>query len=545
MPDNDGCLSFFWDERMAGLILAHLQWSLAAIGLASAYVGVLCTYLFFHRKKAELNTLIKAAPLGIGLISNRVFIHINDRVCQMTGYSKAELVGHNSRLLYPTQEDYDYVGQEKYRQIRQRGVGMVETRWRRKDGQIIDVLLSSSPIDARNLKRGVIFTALDITEQKKTERALQFTQFATDHAGEAMFWVTPDARFMYVNDAACRNLGYSRQELLKMSVFDIDPVFPPSQWPQHWSQIRQQSVVTLESCHKAKNGHVFPVLITTNFLVYEGREYDCAIVRDISERKTAEEAQQRLMQQLQLKNEELQSILFIASHDLRSPLVNIRGFAGELEKSFAQLEALLAAEHLGETARSQLDAMLKTDIPESLGLITAGSRKMENLLTGLLQLNRIGTTQLCPITLDMNRMFKRIVENFRYRMRQIDIAIDIDESLPACRGDAVLINQVFTNLIDNAIKYRRPGRAAHIHVSARTEDKAVVYCVADNGVGIGQEYLDKVFEVFYRLNPDSEKDGEGLGLTIVRRILDRQDGRVWLKSTPDIGTSVYVQLPRA
>lgn len=126
-----------------------------------------------RESEAALRTIFRAAPIGIGLVSNRILKRVNDKFCQMTGYTREELLEKNARIVYPTDEDYEYVGKEKYRQIREHGTGWVETRWQCKDGKIINVLLSSTPINPSNMDTGVTFTALDITEQKKAEEKIR------------------------------------------------------------------------------------------------------------------------------------------------------------------------------------------------------------------------------------------------------------------------------------------------------------------------------------------------------------------------------------
>jgi PAS domain S-box-containing protein len=121
------------------------------------------------RSEEELRSLFRVAPIGIGLTEHRILKSVNERFCEMTGFTKEEILGQNARILYPTQEDFDYVGEEKYRQIARQGTGTVETRWQRKEGQIINILLSSTPLDIADLARGVIFTALDITDRKRAE----------------------------------------------------------------------------------------------------------------------------------------------------------------------------------------------------------------------------------------------------------------------------------------------------------------------------------------------------------------------------------------
>lgn len=126
-----------------------------------------------RRQAVKLSSIYRAAPIGIGMVVRRVFQEVNDTLCEMTGYARHELLGQSARLLYPTDEDYEYVGREKYRQVAERGVGSVETRWRRKDGEIIEILLSSTALDGGDLDRGVVFTALDITARKRIEAALR------------------------------------------------------------------------------------------------------------------------------------------------------------------------------------------------------------------------------------------------------------------------------------------------------------------------------------------------------------------------------------
>jgi len=126
-----------------------------------------------RESESHISSIIRVAPIGIGVVSNRIIMTVNNRLCQMTGYTAEELIGKSSCVLYPTPEEYDYVGREKYAQIAQNGTGSVETRWQKKDGTIIDILLSSTPVDPSDLSIGVTFTALDLTERKNAEEALQ------------------------------------------------------------------------------------------------------------------------------------------------------------------------------------------------------------------------------------------------------------------------------------------------------------------------------------------------------------------------------------
>jgi len=157
------------------------------------------------------------------------------------------------------------------------------------DGRIW--FIRANPVrDEKGEVTGVVETTLDITQRKRAEEQLRFMQFAVEHIADPAFWIGPDAQFTYVNEAACRSLGYTREELLSMTVHDIDPDFGPEVWPDHWKEIKKRGSFTIESHHRTKDGRVFPVEIGVNFLAYGDNEYNCAFTRDITERKKAEEA---------------------------------------------------------------------------------------------------------------------------------------------------------------------------------------------------------------------------------------------------------------
>lgn len=265
------------------------------------------------------------------------------------------------------------------------------------------------------------------------------------------------------------------------------------------------------------------------------------LAAEVVERKQAEMERKRLNSALESKNIELEQIVYVTSHDLRSPLVNIQGFSKELEYSIKQVGSTMDREDVSVAVKEELAPVLKEDIPECIRYILTSVAKMDSLLSGLLRLSRLGRAALTLEKLDMNELMSNIVGVFEFQTREANVTVQVND-LPPCQGDTVQINQLFSNLLDNALKYLDPDRAGIISISGWREVDHAVYCVEDNGIGIAPNHSDKIFEIFHRLDP-TRGSGEGLGLTIARRILDRHDGRIWVESEQNEGSRFFVSLP--
>ena len=195
-----------------------------------------------------------------------------------------------------------------------------------------------------------------------------------------------------------------------------------------------------------------------------------------------------------------------------------------------------------DAVRALTAPLLAERIPTALRFIAASATKMDALINGLLRLSRVGRAALNPGPLEMNQMIAAILTTHAFQLEKAAAHMQVDD-LPGCWGDAGQINQVFSNLLDNAIKYRDPVRPLRIHISGEQQGDQAIYVIADSGIGIPPDHQDQIWEIFHRLDPDGATPGEGLGLTLTRRIVERQSGRIWVESEAGIGSKFFVALP--
>ena len=353
-------------------------------------------------REATLRSIFRAAPTGIGMLCNRIIKQANDRICEMTGYSSEELLGQSAKMLYLTEEEFELVGQEKYAQISRQGTGNVETRWQRKDGEVIDVQLSWAPIDPEDLSGGVTFTALDITESKRAEAALA--------------------------------------------------------------------------------------------------------------RKTEE---------LACSNAELEQFAYVASHDLQEPL--------RMVSSYVQL--------LARRYKDRLD----TDADDFINFAVDGANRMQALIKDLLAYSRVGTKGKSLEPTSCETVLDSALANLQFAIEENGARVTHDP-LPTVLADQSQLVQLFQNLIANAIKFRRE-KPPHVHLAAERRESEWLFSIRDNGIGIDEEYGERIFEIFQRLHGRDDYSGTGIGLAICKKIVDCHGGRIWVTSNPGGGSAFYFTLP--
>jgi signal transduction histidine kinase len=248
-----------------------------------------------------------------------------------------------------------------------------------------------------------------------------------------------------------------------------------------------------------------------------------------------------LARTLEEKNRELEMIVYIASHDLRSPLVNVQGFSMELACICKRVCATVERLQSDSLEVAELKGTLD-EVPEAVEYIQSGVARMDLLLSGFLRFSRVGHAALQIEPLRMNRLLDRVVQAMDFQIGRAGARLKI-EKLPDCLGDRTQVTQVFSNLIDNALKYRDKTRPLNITVSGAVENGKAIYWVRDTGMGIAPQHRQNVFEIFQRLSP-STSEGEGLGLAIAKKIIERQNGAICIsESAPGHGSVFKVVLP--
>lgn len=394
-----------------------------------------------------------------------------------------------------------------------------------------------------------------IQTDQKVERLQALLNATLEESQAGVIVVDADTHTIRIANAAARRLlGPLERDLVGLSIEDH---YASLQLKSPEGQIRSpremplvRSLLLGETCrgedHRMvrRDGREFWILVNSApILDAEGKvEAAMAVFMDVTARRQAEMERETILERLRVQNRELEEVFQATSHDLRSPLVNIEGFTREISHSLDSLRELILKADLDDDLRESALALVDEEIQESLGYVQDAGKKMDRLLGGLRAVARYRGQAPSMSRVCMQPLMERIVRELRYQAQAKQASITIGE-LPDCYGAENELAQVFTNLLDNALKYLDPDRLGEIRISAIHTGDEVEYWVADNGIGIEEQHQSKIFETFRRLNPEGPVEGEGLGLSILSRILRRNGGHFGIKSTPGEGSTFWVRLP--
>jgi two-component system cell cycle sensor histidine kinase/response regulator CckA len=372
----------------------------------------------------------------------------------------------------------------------------------------------------------VIFTHSDVTEASRKEDALRLTQFAIDHAADAVFWVENTGRFVYVNDAASRLTGYPKETLLSMGVPDLDPRIAEEGWDSEWKEIKRSGAVRVNTQIRRQDGRMIPIELTADHVRFGDRELSCAYLRDVSERKKLEDQ----FYQAQ-KLEAVARLAGGVAHDFNNLLTVINGYSHML---------------LEQSAPKDPQREFYQEIHDA-------GRRAAGLTRRLLAFSRKEIIE--PVTLDLNSLLRDFERMLRRLLGEdIRILMDLAPGLGPIKADPGQVEQIVMNLAVNARDAMPKGGSLVVQTVNVTLDPALArglgnllpgpyvrLVVADTGCGMAQTVLARLFEPFFTTKERGR--GTGLGLSTVYGIVQGCGGHIAVESVPDKGTSFSIYIP--
>ncbi len=410
-----------------------------------------------------------------------------------------------------------------------------EGRFRREDGRFRSVHVVADALRDSTTGRvaTIVGAVADITARRQAEQLLELLKYSVDVAPHGAYWIDPDGQFVYVNQAGCQALGCTQDEMLKMSVFDVNPRATPARWAEVWNAMKARGSSTLESEHRRKDGSVFPVQLTQAYVKFGDREYCNGFAEDLTERKRADAERRKLESQL-AQSQKMESVGRLAggvAHDFNNMLGVILGHA--------------------EMALGQLDHAhpLHADLLE----IQKAAQRSADLTSQLLAFARRQT--VAPRVLDLNETVDGMLKMLRRLIGEdISLAWIPGKDARKVRVDPSQVNQLLANLCVNARDAIAGVGAISIETGIAVIDEAhcadhrdaspgtyVVLGVGDNGCGMTSEIIDHLFEPFFTTK--GPREGTGLGLATVYGIVRQNGGFVDVCSEPGKGTTFRIYLP--
>lgn len=469
------------------------------------------------------------AILGVDA-SGRISI-ANRRTEEMFGYSNAELIGQPLEKLLPERFRFNHIEHRRSYfaepRLRAMGVGL-DLAGKRKDGTEfpIEIGLSHANTPKGPLAFGLVS---DISERRRAEAALLANEAKLasffDAASEAIIGVSEHGQIVLVNRRAEEMFGYDRLEMVGQKLEMLLPDRFHSTHVGHRNNYFEEPRMRamgegMELAGRRKDGAEFAVEIGLSHVNTPEGQLAFAMVSDVSDLKKAAVELDRANHDLRRSNIEIEQFAHVASHDLQEPLRMVTSYLQIIKRRY--------------------DPVLDDDGRQFIDFAVDGAKRMKSLIRDLLDFSRTGTGLVSFRPVPTASILHDVLENLKAAIADAGAQITFD-ALPTVAADPVLITQVFQNLIANAIKFHK-SQPPCIHISARTEGPECIFSVRDNGIGIEERHVERIFKIFERLHSAEEYSGSGIGLAISKRIVERHGGRIWVESQAGVGSTFFFAL---
>ncbi len=493
-----------------------------------------------RESEEKYRDLVERANDGIAIAQDEILQYVNPRLAQILGYTVEELIGSAFADYIVPEEVQKVVDRYRRRMAGEDVIPIYETGLRHKDGNTIDVELNTGIITYRGKPADLVIIR-DITERKRAEEALRESERGfrrlVEHAKDAFFLHDFDGRIMDVNQHACESLGYTREELLALSIEDIDQEFVSGKHLEKWEQMVPGVPITFEGVHRRKDGTTFPVEVRLGVLESGERQLMLGLVRDISERKRAEEEKQNLETQL-IRAQKMEAIGTLAggvAHDLNNILSGLVSYP----------ELLL------------LDLPKDSPLRQPILTIQDSGQKATAIVQDLLTLARRGVAGAEVVNLS-SIVSEYLISPECGKLREfhpnVKLETDLETELLPILGSPVHLSKTVMNLVSNGAEAMPHGGEIFISTENRYIDQPirgydhveegdyVTLIVSDAGVGIPQKDIEKIFEPFYTKKVMG-RSGTGLGMAVVWGTVKDHRGYIDVKSTEGKGTTFTLYFP--
>ncbi|OHB62210.1 MAG: hypothetical protein A2167_01705 [Planctomycetes bacterium RBG_13_46_10] len=456
-----------------------------------------------------------------------ILIDCNPAATRLVGREKSELIGQHQRILHPPREN-DRGYSRTFKQHLEEKMGQtIETQVITKTGETRDVAITASLIEIRGKKvlQGIF---RDVTEQKKLAHILQdreqFLSSMFSSIQDGISILGTDLSVIRVNSAMEKWYAHEMPLIGKKC---YEAYHGRNQPCEGCPALR--TIETKESMYEvvAKRGergkvigwldlYTFPMFDQETGQLHGVIEY----VRDITDRKKAEEKQAELMEEVESVNRELKDFAYIVSHDLKAPLRGIDTLVRWISTDYAD--------------------KFDKDGKEQMSLLLNRVDRMHNLIDGILQYSRIGRLKEERVQINLNELVPEIIDLIAPPQ---NITIEVENDLPVIESEKTRISQVFQNLLSNAVKYMDKPQG-QIRVGCIEEEDCWRFSVTDNGPGIEEKYFEKIFQMFQTLSRRDDVESTGVGLTVVKKIVEMYGGRIWVESKVGEGSTFLFTLPK-